>query len=309
LNTNTLEWEAINATGTGGSIPGPRAFHSFEYWNNHQTIVLFGGLIYNVFVTEFNAFGDMWLYHPETKFWEAITYASSVNPGPRIGIHAPIVGHVMYMFGGYNQFFQPQNDIWKFDLNTKIWTELIPGGDSPSLPGPRFIYNCQLDSANNRIYYFGGNLRDGGAGVSTVQYNDTWFYDIQHNSWNQVLSDDQTDSKGRTHAASAFFNNHFIIALGDAPGVGSFTVAEASSGQNPTNTVLALDTQHPERNYVTVPFDFKPIPLKRVSYETVGSKLYLNGGFGFQGPTNTSLTPVWNPYVFILPLGEASDDN
>jgi len=213
------------------------------------------------------------------------------------------------MFGGYNMFFQPQNDIWEFNLNTKIWTELIAGGDSSSLPGPRFVYNCQLDTVTNRIYYFGGNLRDGGAGVTTVQYNDTWYYDIQHNSWTEVISEAQTDVKGRTHAASGFYDQHFIVALGDAPGVGSFETNEASAGQNPTNTVLSLNTQHPQRNYDTVTFDFKPIPIKRVSYVTVGSNLWINGGFGFAGPTNVSLTPIWNPYVFVLPLDEAANAN
>jgi len=302
-----LVWTNISATGTGGVLPGPRAFHSFEHWPGTSKIVLFGGLIYNVFVTEFMAYGDMWFFHTDTNFWESISFTG--GPGARLGIHAPIINDKMFMFGGFNAFFQPQNDMWEFDLHTKVWTLLLAGGTASTIPGGRFIYNCQLDAARQRIYYFGGNLRDGGAGVPTVQYNDTWYYDIQGNAWVEVLSATQTDAIGRTHAASAFYDDHFIVALGDAPGLGSFTVSEASSGQNPTDTVLSLNTNHPSNNWATVPFNFKPTPLKRVSFTTVGSDLWINGGFGFQGPTNYSQTPVWNPYVFILPLDQASDDN
>jgi len=50
------------------------------------------------------------------------------GPGIRIAPNVAINGDDMYTFGGLLPTFSIANDMWKFNLRTKVWTQLI--GDS-----------------------------------------------------------------------------------------------------------------------------------------------------------------------------------
>jgi len=294
LNFDTLVWTQQAIT---DNMPGERSFHGQATYK--KDVVVFSGIKYNVAVTEINIYSDLWRYKHSTNTWAQDSYVNS-GPGPRLGMQIIILGDLMYAFGGFNASFLPNNDMWSYNLKTNTWTQLIGATNAATSPGPRFIYQFQYYEALNRLYIFGGNNRDGGPVGTTTQYNDTWAYNIDTNTFTQIISMQDTTISGRTHAASTIFNNKFVVALGDA-GEGC-QVNEPSSGQDPSNSVFSLNVANSNANWHDVSIGFTIIPTKRVAGATYDNKLWVTGGFGFNCIVPTVSTPVWNSYTFSLPL-------
>jgi len=298
LNFDTLVWKMQPVT---GNMPGERSFHGQDAYK--KSVIVFGGIKYNVDVTEVTIYEDMWSYDHKTNTWTEITFTNE-GPGPRLGMQILVIGDLLYAFGGFNESFLPNNDIWSFDLKTNTWNELLPATNAATSPGPRFIYQWQYFEPQNRLYIFGGNNRDGGPVGTTTQYNDTWAYNIDTNTFTQIVSMQQTSIGGRTHAASTIAGDTFVIALGDA-GEGCQT-NEPSSGQDPTNTVVQLNLDKSNANWKDVGIGFTIAPTKRVAGATYNNKLWVTGGFGYTCVVPTASTALWNLYTFSLPLGPIS---
>jgi len=286
--------------------PAARTFHGMGTHEltggqNSEVIVL-SGIIYNVDLSVLNIFDDMWRYNPNTNQWAQVVYANT-SPGARLGMQVVIIGQKLYTFGGFNTSFMPMNDMWSFDFRTNVWTQLTPNTNDPTAPGPRFVYQMQVNPNNNRIYIFGGNLRDGGAIGVTTQYNDTWAFDIATNTWIQVVSTQQDNILGRTHASSALVDDTFIVALGDIddPSIGCNT-NEASAGQNPTAQVVSLRVTHTSPQWRHVPVGFSPIPLKRIAFARHDNRLWITTGYGYTCDVPTAAVPLWNTGTYSLPL-------
>lgn len=60
--------------------------------------------------------------------------------------------NALYVFGGKtNDGFQ--NDLWKFDLSTNIWSEVVPTGELPAI---RHTPDAVFDEVNNQMLIFSG---------------------------------------------------------------------------------------------------------------------------------------------------------
>ena len=88
----------------------------------------------------------------------------------------------MYMFGGLGQFLQPDNELWRYDVDANAWTELTPSGATPA---PRFIMASVADRETGRIYVYNG------LGVTAEGFEpigDFWVYEIRQNQWRQLAA-------------------------------------------------------------------------------------------------------------------------
>jgi N-acetylneuraminic acid mutarotase len=290
-------WENITATSTSGQLPMSRAFFGANFWEPEEVMVIFGGIHYNVSLTEFIPFGDIWFYSPRLRQWSPITPVND-GPGIRIAPNVAIFEDDMYTFGGLMADFQVANDMWKFNLRTKRWTQLIPNGAAGS-PGPRYLASFRLDEVNRELIVMGGNIPIAASGA---QDNQTWAYTIDRNSWRRLAD----IPVGRIHNAAEIWNNKFYTAFGDLEHEGADTgcrTPEASSGQSPTDQVYQLDVA---RNVWTQLFPLGgPGPLKRVCSTRVLNRMYVIGGYNYVCP-NGPTTPgeaIWNPLMYSLRLG------
>ena len=59
-------------------------------------------------------------------------------------------GTVFYMFGGYSLSRGALNDVWKFDITTESWTQLLPASDDE--PGPRYTLYIYLVKKKNLFW-------------------------------------------------------------------------------------------------------------------------------------------------------------
>jgi Kelch motif protein len=124
----------------------------------YHTSVLYKDHIYTVggFYSNGNAPLNikLWKFDPATHHWEGVT---TINPPKERGGHgATLIGSELYIFGGcestcYNIF----NDMWKVNLETGLWTMVMP--DKNTL-GPSPLNSCYLGlcSYENHIYSIAG---------------------------------------------------------------------------------------------------------------------------------------------------------
>ena len=82
----------------------------------------------------------------------------------------------LYVFGGKDDDNMKLNDLWKFDLTSLAWTELIVQGDDEStVPMAR--------SGHSAVCYQGYICIFGGIFEVTKELNDLQLYDIANNRW------------------------------------------------------------------------------------------------------------------------------
>lgn len=286
------KWILINATSVNGQFPEKRAFFGANHWEAGQVVVIFGGIRYNVDLSSFVPFGDIWFYSVEDKEWAAVQPLNQ-GPGIRIAPNVAIEGNNMYVFGGLNAGFTVLNDVWRFNLVTRKWTELIPNGAAGS-PGPAYLASFRLNPETRSIILMGGNIPVAASGAQT---NETWSYSIRQNKWTQLAS----LARGRIHNAAEVYNGKFVTAFGDLqniPGENGCRTPEASAGQAPTDEVRSLNLNNNKWSLVNVRGG--PGPLKRVMSTRVGNRMYVTGGYNYQcpdGPTNPGF-PTWNNNLY-----------
>ena len=75
------------------------------------------------------------------------------------------------------------DDMWVYDLTTRIWSQLTPTGANKPLPRARSVGSW--DAARERFIVFGGRWRSASSGPYTF-LNDLWAYDPATNEWTEL---------------------------------------------------------------------------------------------------------------------------
>jgi hypothetical protein len=296
-DTNDRRWNLINPTTTTGSFPSARAFFGANYWEEGEVVVVYGGIRYNVTLSQFNPFGDLWFYSAANQAWTQVSTVN-VGPGVRIAPNVAIFRNEMYVFGGLKGNFQIANDMWKLDLESLTWTELIPN-DAVGSPSPRYLTAFRLDKPSKTILMHGGNIFPAASGNQSPE---TWAYSIRDNEWTQI----ETPFLGRIHGAYEVINRKFVLAFGDIENVpgqaNGCRTPEASAGQNPTDEVRQLQLSNNEWTQLTPAGG--PGPLKRVASTTVGNSMFVVGGYNFECPEGPEVFgfATWNTNLYSLKI-------
>jgi hypothetical protein len=162
--TQSLAWTA--GPMTGGPTVG-RGNHSAVFDSFGQQMLLFGGVDDSL-----NVLGELWALDlrkdplaptsPATSAW-----STPANPGaPLLYGHSAIYDtphRRMVVFGGWDDTFNPTNDVYVLDLSSGppyTWTKLIASGPTPTLggtpPAKRAFHTAVYDSANQQMIVYGG---------------------------------------------------------------------------------------------------------------------------------------------------------
>ena len=110
--------------------------------------------------------------------WEEVMPAgpkSAPRPAPRRDstlVHDS-ANNALLLFGGREKG-QALNDLWSFDLQTGMWTEIEAEG-----PSPRFGHLSVFDVKRSRMVVFSGQ-------AGTDFFNDTWSYDPATAQWEEL---------------------------------------------------------------------------------------------------------------------------
>jgi len=166
------QWTNMNPTGVG---PSARITASAAL--NANQVYIFGGVDIN-----FNFLNDMFVYDIAGNSFSIVEQSGDIPPGvsdPRLVVQAGF----MYLQGGEildETGIGNLEGIYRFDLSSNVWLKLSPSPDI--VPHPERDAQVFVQKGNN-IWMFGGDV-DGPFFFNLV--NDTWYYDISQNSWNQV---------------------------------------------------------------------------------------------------------------------------
>ncbi len=60
-------------------------------------------------------------------------------------------GNIFYMFGGYSLSQGVLNDLWKYDLSTDQWTQLLPATNDE--PGARCVLSWYTILYKSSVYF------------------------------------------------------------------------------------------------------------------------------------------------------------
>lgn len=218
------------------NTPGGRA--GAIAWNINNKMYLYGGVIAQSKVegSSVDRYGDLWEYDLVINTWTWIKgnslpntpsfhlaqgVASPLNePGTRRGSIPGEINGQLYLLGGFNIFMGAggtNNDLWKFDPSTNMWT-WVKGDDGADINGvygqigvenvqnkPGSRSQTKMWVSNNALYLFGGI----GQGESQGGHlSDIWKYNPASNAWTWVGGSKEIEIESRYGAQGHFSINN-----------------------------------------------------------------------------------------------------
>ena len=153
LNTSTWVWDEFELKEQ--TKPPPRYLHSMAWVNATATaldqprgvLVVFGGRC----TDPAKDLGDTWLLSLTHQRWEQVI---SAKPSPRKNHNMVSHDRWVYMHGGDDSGEGGLNDLWRFDVQTKVWREM----NSPSTALANRHNFAMAVSSSGIIYFHGGRL-------------------------------------------------------------------------------------------------------------------------------------------------------
>ena len=108
---------------------------------------------------------------------DRIGWMGNVAPMRRQGSGMAYDSHAdrVVLFGGYNEAGSFSDDTWTYDFNTNTWANMEPAAGPLARRLPAMAY----DSDSDRVILFGGYGWGG-------NYDDTWAYDFNTNTWTSM---------------------------------------------------------------------------------------------------------------------------
>lgn len=164
LDLQSLAWRDVSPAGR----PQARYGSASVFDPAERRLVQFAG-----FTEEQRRFQDTQGFDLDTLSWEDVTPAGT-KPDVRCLLTAALHRETrrMIVYGG--QRSGALEDLWAFDLGTRIWTELTPAQS----PAGRFFATSFVD-ARGRFIVFGGT-------TSAGDVNETWLFNVETGRWSLV---------------------------------------------------------------------------------------------------------------------------
>ncbi len=197
FNTNT--W--TNAS--PATNPPARYVHRMAYDSKSDRTILFGGFDGS------SLYGDTWAYDVEANTWEEMTPATSPSGRVDHWMSYDWESDRVILFGGQptSGYISHTNDTWAYDYDTNTWQQM-----SPALaPSDRSLHAMAYDNESDVVVLFGG------IGPSDVNYDDTWHYDFNSDTWTQAAPDPHPGGRLR-HSAAYDSHNDVMIIYGGVTG-------------------------------------------------------------------------------------------
>lgn len=276
--------------------PAARAFHGAA--DAGGKMFVFGGLTYTTsfFITAL--YGDLWAFDYSSNSWSNITVAG--GPSPRGDMRLTYMNGKLYVFAGViNGFFTMVNDLWSFDIVTRVWTQLLANGAAGS-PSARITYQMVAIPEEDVLFLYGG---EGPASLGFPTLNDTWIYKADTNTWQDITP---TGAGNRSPAVDNFSGTvavgTLVFQYGGEADTDPMQCDNFPFPQQPTNGSWAFETDGCRTGdgiWVQKHFTTTTPPVKRNAMAVAPgcNCVYNFGGYNTfcPGPPNQ----VWDNNVYI----------
>ena len=186
--------------------PSARYFHDMVYDSYNQKLITFGGrALKSGGGLEYSS--QLWIYDIASNNWSQIF--TDVEP-PRRYFHSMVFDSTrnqVFLFGCENPEAEQKFllDTWIYSLHNNSWKEL-PTIISP--PG-RSNFDMTYDKTNDVVVLFGGY--DSYQGKN---YDDTWIYSFEKNTWAELEFDNKPVQRGIDRGLVYDSNSNKTILFG-----------------------------------------------------------------------------------------------
>ncbi len=173
-----LDYEASWTDMSPVTAPPSRADSSLVYDSESDVVILFGGVL----GAGRGKLNDTWAYSYELNTWVNKSPAAAPDIRSARMMAYDSESDRVILFGGFIRLDELPtghvcyNDTWSYDYNTNTWTNLEPA----TAPTARTYGAMAYDEQSDRIILFGGILE----GTSVAA--DTWAYDYNTNTWEEM---------------------------------------------------------------------------------------------------------------------------
>jgi len=228
----SITWEQPEVLGHG---PSPRSGHTFT--NVGGRFFVFGGCgNEDGHAKAFNDLYELDTSGEDMKWKKFPVNADSPLPPPRARHAAiPLDDKNLLIFGGLDKRHR-FDDLWVFNTNDKVWTQVVPSGDAKPDARAHFTATKFFD----RVIVFGGY---GGNGQV---YNDVWILHVESPSsmrWENIS--EQVVSNGAKPPTPRFDHSAFIYPV--TPNSDTFDKLVIMGGRDLSNMFTdahLLDLKH-----------------------------------------------------------------
>ena len=250
----TSTW--VESAGDHSFAPSARHGHSLLSYGTN--LIVFGGQSAPSSTSPPVSFNDLHVYDTQTNVWSCLDqgsaedesaeqyYGQALRPMPRNSQSIVVSNGKMILFGGANAEVGPMDDMWTFDLrqldeidvdqcktgeHKREW-ERIGGGhddakdktcDDSAAPWPeaREMHSACIvplnDPPDDEKDHM-GMLLMGGRKADGTACRELWLFDIQNQSWRQLIGAAQTRC---SHTSVYLPNENAVIFFGGWDGAGT----------------------------------------------------------------------------------------
>lgn len=183
--------------------PSPRGYISMAYDSESKQVILFGGATGDE-NDPANYSGETWAFDVATQIWTEMKPPKSPSARSSSGsmVYDSESDRVI-LFGGTRTRNSTSRETWAYDYNTDTWTQMKGQGPAKHL-GTAMAYDAESD----RVILFGGFDFD-----SYQNFQDTWVYDYNTDTWTQMKPDNSPPGQN-AHAMTYDPDSDRIILWG-----------------------------------------------------------------------------------------------
>jgi len=259
----TDTWTEVSTGGTAGTDkPSARECFSMAYDYANNKVVLFAGDDSSARTDE------TWIYDLLPDKW---TKMKPILPalGSRFlyGMAYDSDNRVVILFGGHDGT-NYKDETWAYDPGMDKWTKMREGISSGDDPLPRSNLKMVYDSANRKVVLFGGNGPDPLNPPFYKDFDDTWVYDYNTNSWTDM--NPSTKPAARMDHGMTYDSEYGKVILYGGNGVSNYDETWVYD--------LALNNWKMMRYGATAGDDPPQLDAMGLVYDEVNKKTVLFGG-------------------------------
>lgn len=187
LNIGLRHWMKVETRGQG---PSPRTFHRAIMFEGFMYV--FGGFdglrrndMYRLYLQDLspeedienNTMAEMKACDSFEDFTWLQVPSQGIAYSKRTGHSAVVHANSLYVFAGTDEV-RRNNDLYRYDLNTKMWSQVQAYGD---LPKPRS--GAKGAAYNGGLYFFGGYTKKDGE-----YFNDFYRFNVGTMEWQRLIA-------------------------------------------------------------------------------------------------------------------------
>lgn len=100
-----------------GEYPEPRCYHTANFYEEDDSLLIYGGWNSSLIKLNNENFTSLWKFRLKYNAWEKVKLLNLDNVETKRGHSSELVGDILYMFGGIQNFNRYTNDLVIINLN------------------------------------------------------------------------------------------------------------------------------------------------------------------------------------------------